>query len=383
MVRIRTRETPGYGGSCQRTLFGNQTVFTGSPYIRTQSRCEDEVGSKGKDNILLINKIRTDSKPMNGFLPTGANSNISYSNWDPYFRISPPAAISITTPTDGAIMASAMARSNPSRAIVSIPTFVGEMKDLPQLVRSLGHIALRTLGRGSRRGRRLVREAGHDYLTWQFGLAPIISDIRKMVNFQHYVKRRVAELDRLYSKGGLKRRVTVVNEKRSDEQTIILSSEIGLINARRFRSTSVNCWATMRWKPVGRPSFNTDAEKLALASRLVLGLNAQSLTATAWELLPWSWMIDWFVGAQNLIEANNNAVATTCESRCVMRHTRTESQYTLINPPSWISGGDATQLRETKQRLVGVGASLNASLPLFSGSQLAILGALAATRLGR
>lgn len=382
MVRLRVKETPGHGGSCERVLFGNLTTFNGSPYIRVRESCEDEVSGGRQDNILLINRIRTDSIPMQGTLVTGANSRVSYLSWDPYFRISPPGHLSITTPNDGAIMASAQARSNPSRAVVSIPTFVGEMKDLPQLVRSLGHIALRSLGRGNRRGRNLVREAGHDYLTWQFGIAPVISDLKKLTNFQASVNRRMQELDRLYSNGGLKRRVNVVRESQNDETNITLSSEIGLVTARRSRRTTVNCWATMRWKPVGRPSYHNDAQKAALATRLVLGMTPQHLTATAWELVPWSWLIDWFAGVQNLIEANNNAIATTCVSRCVMRHTRTVSEYSVINPPSWVTGGNATQLRETKQRIVGVGATLNASLPMLNGSQLAILGSLAATRSG-
>lgn len=369
-------------GTKERWISGVKTVYStqSGTYDKTIDICEDSTGWGG-DHALEISHQRWNLLPLNGSMGTYGDNFRGYYNWDAWGQVSIAHLSGTSPPSSGSLMSQALARTNPSRAVASVPTFIGELKDLPGLIRSLGHIALRSLGRGSRRGRSIVHEAGHDYLTWQFGLKPLIHDVANLLDFQTAVDRRVGELQRLYSGKGLKRRIVLKTQVESSSTTVYPDTSLGAtLKCQRQRITKLECWATVRWKPTSPPSFRTNRQRQALARSLVLGLNAQSLTSTAWELLPWSWLADWFFDVQSFIEAHNNAVPATPVSRCVMVHRSTTDTYSRTDSNSWVSGGGGTVTLESKSRYAG-GPTINTSLPFLNGGQLSILGALAATRL--
>jgi hypothetical protein len=276
-------------------------------------------------------------------------------------------------------MATAMARTNPNRASVSIPTFIAEMKDFPETIRDLGRAALAIRKRKRPRG---STAAGH-YLTYQFAIAPLISDVKKLLDFQNKVNSRCNELNRLNSKGGLKRRINLSDNSTSSRDTVTIESSLGsVIRTRRDTSTQAKRWATIRWKPVSSLDFPLEQQKRALAARLVGGLNPQSLTTTAWELIPWSWLTDWFLNVQNFLEAHANTVPVTTASKCVMTSWETKRTAVRADSITWVQGGDASGKTSDKHRYVA-GPTLNSSLPFLNGGQLSILAALSINRVGR
>jgi hypothetical protein len=279
-------------------------------------------------------------------------------------------------------MSDLLARTNPGRADISLPTFIGEMKDFPMMIRQEGRLALnlKTLGRNlSRKGK--IKEAADAYLGYKFGIAPLLSDLKKIISFQDAVDKRINELDRLYSKGGLRRRVNLWSDTKSSSSTTIIASEFGgslLLTARVTTITKVKRWGTVRWIPTSPPQFITDSEKKAYARRLVFGLNAFSLGLTAWELLPWSWLADWFLNVQNLLEAHNNTVPAKAVNCCIMTQSDTTSDISRTSHPEY-TGGNATLVRGNRVRSLQT-AALNTSLPFLNGSQLSILGALSVSK---
>jgi len=260
------------------------------------------------------------------------------------------------------------------------------MKDLPRLVKDAGNVALRVKKRSAilKKNKRL-KEAADTYLAYKFAITPLISDVQNMVNWQNHAERRMEELDKLYSGKGMRRRINVWSDVRETQQgQVPVESGLSIVFTCRVRTvTEGRRWITLRWKPTSKRPFSNDKEKQSLANSLVFGLNAQSLTSTAWNLLPWSWMIDWFTNMGDYIASGNNAVPAQAVSRCVMTHTRTTATWTRDDNHFDFQGGGATFVRESKVRTIGVGASPDANFPLLSGNQLSILGALFAARQGR
>lgn len=358
-------------------------VSQSGSFQHEDAHCVDDLGRHIPHNLSIWKSYRN-INPLNGFQQVNATSWRQYSGWyeDSDIGWVPGHSSALDPASDGSLAAKAMARTNPGRAHVSLPTFVGELKDLPRLVRSVGHLALLASGKAGRRSRAIVQEAGHANLTWQFGIAPIISDIKKIVSFQKQVERRCSELDRLYSKGGLRRRIQLQNDSNSvTSSDLAFESSLGsVLSLRPVTSSRTRVWATVRWRPTTLPKFRNDKQKRDLANRLVFGLNAHTLGVTAWELIPWSWLGDWFFDVQSFLEAHNNAVPASSQNVCVMKHRRTETVYTRVDSQTWVSGGDGSSSYETKTRVVGASPSINTSLPLLSGKQLSILGSLAVTR---
>jgi hypothetical protein len=256
------------------------------------------------------------------------------------------------------------------------------MRDFPSLIRSAGRVALKLKkkARVLKRGKRL-KAAADTYLAYKFAINPLISDLQKMMDFQSSTEQRMEELDRLYSKGGMRRRITIASDSTTSSGNLVLDSSLSIIISVAIETiTRQRRWATLRWRPTSPRPWKNDKEKQELAQRLVFGLNAHTLTVTAWELLPWSWMIDWFSNTQDYLMAHNNTVPAHAESRCVMTQKETTASHTRNDSNIGFLGGNASYTRISKARSVGVSASLAAHFPLFTGSQLSILGALSVSK---
>jgi len=343
----------------------------------------DFLGKKSDHDFFLEKESKSYDNISGKNPPQGITTYREYTDYDIYHSRANPGHIPLGAPTDNSAMVTAMARTNPGRAVVSVPTFIGELKDFPSLVRQGGRLALRLKDRSKklrRRGR--DKEAADAYLAYKFGIAPMISDVQKLMDFQGQTEKRMAELDRLYAKGGMRRRVEIFSATSSTQQKnfAVESTLSSVVRCDVMTITTGRKWCTLRWQPTSPPQFKNDQEKQQVAQKLVFGLNAESLTLTAWNLLPWSWMIDWFSNCGDYIAAHNNAVPAQAVGRCTMTHLETSTSYRRSDSNSWIQGGNAVFTRTSKTRVIGGGNNLEASLPFLSGNQLSILGALAVSR---
>lgn len=353
-----------------------------------RSTCTDVLGRKF-DHPLYIEKVSKEWSGLNGRVPANNFQTYrEYVNYDCYSTRADAAHINMSVPSENASMTDAMARTNPSRSAVNIPAFLGELKDwsyLPANIRDKGRVLnnqLKTAKEQHKRGKYTPQKLADAYLTWEFGIAPLIRDLQKIANFQASVDRKVKELDRLFSKGGMRRRVSIFTQSaQNDQNNFAIESALGVVfTTRIMTTTTMRRWATFRWLPLFDKPYTDDASKRALASQLVAGMNVNGAVEAAWELMPWSWMIDWFTGMGTYLQAHNNSVPAQCVNRCVMTHTLTNVRYTRTDNNVAYSGGEATFTRETKARSVGLGTSLDVKLPFLSGNQLSILGSLSIAR---
>lgn len=276
-------------------------------------------------------------------------------------------------PSNGEVATMVMAATNPSRPVVDLPIAVAELKDLPELIRDSGERFIRN-ARRQRPGRATAARAAGANLKYQFGIAPLASDLAKLTTFQSFVSKRVDRLKKLRDRG-LRSTIQIgsySNEKR--EYVSLNSFGVGWGEEIHFTTTQ-KVWGHIRWFPDGNHQMpSTDEEMRRLAINATLGLTFDA--STAWNLIPWSWLVDWFSNVGDYFSAHRNIVPASCSPVQVMRETKV-SNY---GPSKLYWDGQLNTgvhyKRHMKSRRLS-NATLSARLPFLSARQLSILGSLA------
>lgn len=225
-----------------------------------------------------------------------------------------PSPLDLVSYANGGLATKLLAKTNPSKPEVSLPAFLGELKDLPHQIYDKGRKALSS---GSSLGNR-------------FGILPMVSDVLKMFRLSSAVDKKAVELRNMYKNGGAQR-------KRELSRTSLSSSypvrEFGL----DFQCTDVTTqrvWGTCFWKPVVVPGHFTRGVEVnrAYVSRLLLGISEdKDLTGYArdvWELIPFSWLADWFGNVGDYLDATQGSNLFSANRICLMAHTTTTRTLT-------------------------------------------------------
>ncbi|UJQ85164.1 MAG: putative maturation protein [Boaesivirus pseudofaecivicinum] len=369
--RVRTESLGGSAGTYRQKFFGTLTETPVTANFRT-SVCTDSVGNFPIAGELDIDRIeRSSYTPLNGIRAVGVGNYQQYDAVMPvnYRNYTPPLTVDDSDMLG--LGSTLLARTNPSRPVVSLPVFIGEIRDAPRLIRLAGDS--------------ILRKGASGYLSWEFGWKPLLSDLRRIMDFEGQVNKRVSEIQRISSRGGLRRRVSLGSGSTKDTLTnVTLDGVYVQVTGTRQVENSWKTWGTVRWLPDPNVSLPTSNDKLrALARKAIFGLSADpgAISAVTWNLIPWSWLVDWFTNAGDFLEAHNNTVPAVPYNACIMKHVIAEARFTrtMTSASSWVTGGDASIVHHLKMRRLAT-ATLAANLPFLSGRQLSILGALAITR---
>jgi len=286
----------------------------------------------------------------------------------------PPFSFAHALPT-GAFAKSDMAwkvlaEANPNAPDFSLPTFIAELRDLPSLLKDWGTNLFRKVARGN--------------LSWRWVIRPMIRDIQKMINFVDTAQQRFAELKKLRDGKFLKRRVSLGSgtEISSSVRTFVHTRSGVNFFCRQQVSSEYKRWATVRY--IVDPSFELprdDNDLQFLADRLASGLTTHEALATAWELLPWSWLVDWFVDVGDLIALTNNTVPLIWSSVSVMQTTVSKRSYSEPDLAlRQLVGKTKNEERATRKQRIICDPWFPIppiSLPIFDMGKWSILGSLA------
>jgi hypothetical protein len=364
-IRVRTKAIPfPSGGTNQWTLFGTpqplETQTNVDPKLVYRARCDDVVDSPG-DHPLTIEKRIFRATPLSG--KAGVSNNfVVCDKWYAEEQMSNNSHIAL--PALPAFDAAAfLARVNPNKGQIGVPEFLREFRELPKLVQLAGNSILKK-GAGA-------------YLTYQFGWKPLISDVKKMMDFTGRVNRKINELHALYQNGGIHRRRSIANDTVQTQSTGTLTGlPVTVLKYKLASITQRTRWATTRFVPTTLPPRD-ESDYRRRAIQIVLGMDLSP--STAWQLMPWSWLIDWFGNVGDYLVQFNNTCPVRATPPCLMTYTKTIETLTRTDTQSGMLGGAAVKQRETKSRAIVV-PTLTASIPFLTGRQLSILGALAITR---
>jgi hypothetical protein len=290
-----------------------------------------------------------------------------------------PTHISIPeVPSEGVSMTALLARSNPSRPEVTPFTLIQDLVEIPKMLQGVGKLIkarnLRDLS---------PKELANHYLSAKFGWIPLSQDLKDVLDLQTHVLKRTDELNRLLNESsGLKRSLKLGNwNAESVQKNVSVSSDIALqCDVTRSRYTHIERWGTVRWKPYVVPTHRvTDVELNQMARRICSGMTTQATMEGLWDVIPWTWMINWFTNVRDFATQFSNAVPSYSQDACVMTRTYTTEINIVSNMSAGYTGGGGARISERKERYVG-SATLEAHLPFISVDRLKVLGALAVQR---
>lgn len=352
-VRERQRVTHGPGGSAERngSVIGNYVdILRSSEYIK-------DISKSATDNDYLDILKWSSSGGTYTFHESDAAYADSYvmlwcrdnGNW-----------MHITIdgePSVGVAATKAAARTNPSAPYVDVPVMLLELREIAELVRDSG--------------KELIRKAAGAHIKTQFGILPLAGDLAKLVYFQDQVERRVKVIQKL-REGGYRKTAKIWSGSSRDVVTRTLNSNLFFATGVCTGMTKGRVWAHCRWLPADMSQLQTPGSMRAAARRAVLGLTSDFYTA--WEIMPWSWLIDWCSTIGDYLKYQRNIIPATLQGVSVMKEHTT----------SWkVSGKKTNDVIQTAFELNRVSktrrpASVTpeAHFPFLTGKQMGIVGAL-------
>lgn len=233
---------------------------------------------------------------------------------------------------------------------------------------------------------------GGEYLNVEFGWKPIVAEVSNIIDA---FESSTSIYDQLVRDNGrmVRRRATVFK----DESTSIVASNIvrcypAAWNPRlpvNRQSTAQTRLSTRVWT-VGRGSyFIPDIQTQAFKDRLkqeILG--AKPNLALIYELMPWSWMIDWVSNVGEVIRYHLGPQVSefVIDYAYLMRHVQKDVTYSMpsYETDSFMDGSSfgsvpglaARERFETKERIAATPFGFGITLSSLSAKQWAILGAL-------
>jgi len=323
--------------------------------------------------------------------------------------------------------ASGYNRAKPGNAVASLGQFIVELRDLPSLpfrkhfVKKSRSIAttrypLSEVPRVLHERLKEYRDLGSEYLNYAFGWKPFVSDLRKMYNLWQDVDKRLARIIRENGEG-VHRKATVKDEK----SVTSAQTEFPFAYAN-LRGAPPNYFGSWNWS-TGVSSGSKGRSKQTVTSRSMEKVwfsgtfryyipdlstsqwdrrarralfGANPSPELLWEVLPWSWLIDYFSNVGDVMSNASSGVDNlTVKRSFIMRHTLTEVTYTVWSAhdarnttgtfaTSWPSVDNtwtSTDVVETKARDGGGNPfGLHVELSSLSAFQLSILAALGISR---
>jgi hypothetical protein len=280
----------------------------------------------------------------------------------------------------------AISRVNPGKSAASLSTALGEiMKDkLPHLpgVQSWSQ----------RSGN--AKKAGSEFLNVQFGWLPLVNDVKDVAGgvlefdtlLRQYIRDSGRKVRRRYS-------FPTQIERSSFDMGMRWPYDMGnntdLYSGRQQGRVTLtvetirNIWFSGAFTyHIPKEFLSGDLGRAALGAQKVLGL--ELTPEVLWNLTPWSWAVDWFSNAGDVVSNVSHMATggTVMQYGYIMCHTVTKHTYTMASPGNFlgVTPPPFTLIRETKVRQranpFGFGVSWDGLTPL----QAAIAAAIGVTR---
>jgi hypothetical protein len=194
-----------------------------------------------------------------------------------------------------------------------------------------------------------------------------------LFQLQRDVAKRLKTLKAL-AIGGITSKGTI--DRASEESTHEWITHVGL-DGEKFdityevkRHTSVERWGVVRYnvpESVQRRILNMSTdERMWVSFQTLYGLYWKN-PASLWELIPWSWLIDWIVPIQDFLRRYSTGLELEAKEACIMTRSTTTFSAKAIS----VSGSNSLDLsdlafsgtRVSKERYYTADPELLPSLP--------------------
>ncbi len=375
VARARNKPSPYSGGNMKQYKNG-ALVSTISPTRTYSSTCNDFIGRPVVDSTLTSVQYSGKYPCVSGVIKPVTTIIADTLVLDNFTLQALPLAFTNFTPLTAPAgwYLDLVAGTNPSRPTLNIPELAQDVWDFPRMLKALfGRLGAKS-GSGGPKG------LAGDYLGVQFGWLPLVEDISKLLDFQHYVLKRNKELHQLYSGEGLRRRLQFEEDNSSTATTMTTSAQNCAITLRLSLDVRKKSWGTIHWYPSTPPSYQPSDHALnQLSKALVLGMNPESLANGIWKVLPWTWLIGWFTNFGKYTLANSWTVPAHHSAACFMSQVETmmtPSGCSVSNALSASVAPSGMAKHTYKNRILSGALTVGFNMPYISMFKLSILTAL-------
>lgn len=372
------------------------TVSRGNPFKQSlKSASKGDVGSDFFTSLDELEPVRHNSFQQTK-LERSDGSKVTYEYKGPVLPFPPSAYGPSSTPTHSShdeldeYGATAVAQCKPTNSVADAATLLGELfhDGIPSLP------GVQTWqGRADR-----AKSAGSEYLNTEFGWLPLVSDVRKLSSAVQNASNVLKQYERDAGKV-VRRQYRFPMEIEKGSLELGRGYPYGPVNPvwrsdtpsggamRRLRQeTERHRWFSGAFTyhlPHGYDSRDK-MDKYALYADKVLGLNLDP--NVLWELAPWSWAVDWFSNAGDVISNITDYVSDglVMQYGYVMETTITKYIYSMDSLN--LEGGgkaivsDVTWTTTVKQRRKANPFGFGVNWEDLSLRQNAILAALGLSR---
>lgn len=379
-ARNRLRQEVVSGTRTER--FGAKRTFSNS-YLSLYELCGDDAGTPGDNSIFTVDRIRRSGGLING----DEASNLSgynfrdypmpeMTNSGHYSHMSVPGQLS-----DGTYAAQVAARTQPGRASMVSLEYLSELRDVGSKGYTEFGRRLAKMNKFIDRSRfNKLKKFAKLNLVIQFGILPMLSDLETLVKFTSLVDKRVKEYERLYGPRGLRRTLDLFTGSSVSVNRNVLLSGGPILRGDITKTTTVNVRGHIRWRSIF-PIQPTDQEMRSMAAKTLLGYQLDP--ATIYELMPWSWFIDYFTNLGSIVKATKNMTTLVHDDVRIIEHRKTvasSSNHTTANNGK-ITFSQMRWEKEDKTRRATLPTLFNAQDVLLTEAQTSILGSLVVLKL--
>lgn len=273
-------------------------------------------------------------------------------------------------PSPAAAAVHVLNATNPSRPTFDLPVSILELRELPDLIRSTGRTLIKTFAKKD--------------LSYEFGLAPLANDLLNLLKFKESVDKQM-DILKGFQNGSVVRKAFVgtASAQTAPGTLVTLESRTDFfINARLdLKTTTASRWGYVTWTPTipdFRRYFGNDATMLRqIARKIVAGFTIDY--STAWESIPWTWLIDWFSNIGDYLASKRSLIPVSAGIPSICTTTVTTETYSNRNNAyGWLNGQYSfSKTLITKSRSKTSAALPSAFLPLLTPRQVRILISLA------
>lgn len=298
-----------------------------------------------------------------------------------------------------ALGTTAIARTLPTKPLVSMGQFIGELKELPKF-------AVETWKNRAARFKTLAKSGASDYLNAQFGWFPFLKDIIDFCQITHNSTKHIDQF--LRDSGRTVRRrytlsdvtTTVVGNSEPFSGTPGIQGQLVLANGKKRQEskTTTKVWFSGAYRyyvprnnelldpKTGKAKLDKVAQQSEQLAHRLYGMRIDP--HLLWSLAPWSWAVDWVSNAGDIVR-NFSAFGSdnlVLKYGYIMRKSVLDKAYAVTEPLKTTGGSIQSTQRiryTTLQRNRATPYGFGLSPGAFSARQWSIIGALGISKAPR
>jgi len=298
------------------------------------------------------------------------------------------------------------------RDAANVGQFLGEIREFPTIFKLLqtkavmkallsqqnGRRSIRTVGRnvGRQLGRQnpldFVGQAADDFVNYEFGWLPLIKDVigyfDAAKNADAMLRQLARDNGRPVRRGGFVDEIVTQNELSRTQGYFTQPTLVSYLYGPGSQTRHIDDQTKTSFRFAGRFRYYIPTgellppieheRRIRQLARMVYG--ARFDAHLAYQLIPWSWLIDWFSSLGRTID---NIVADSedklvADYAYISAHKRRERITTVTG--NFVGSGNfsatTTEVWETKERLQAYPYGFGLTVPVLNPVQIAILAAL-------